>query len=110
MTSRQHRDQQGAPSTVTSTTPSPPGTTDALAVPVSSLSYAEASRELDAIVAFFEDSEVDVDQLVTKLQRATALVDELDRRLRATTAQVEELVPKLAEASRSDAGPSTDEP
>lgn len=95
---------------MTSTTPSSTGREDADGAPVSSLSYAEASRELDAIVAFFEDSEVDVDQLVAKLRRATALVDELDRRLRSTTAQVEELVPKLAEASRSEAGVTTDEP
>lgn len=94
---------------MTSTTPSAMGAGDAAAVPVSSLSYVDASRELDAIVAFFEDSEVDVDQLVAKLQRATALVDELDRRLRSTTAQVEELVPKLAEASRPDPGLATDE-
>ena len=60
------------------------------------LSYTEASRELDEIVAFFEQREVDVDQLVARLERATAIVDELDRRLRRTRAQVEELVPRLA--------------
>ena len=46
------------------------------------LSYTEASRELDAIVDFFEQREVDVDVLVARLERATALIDELDRRLR----------------------------
>jgi exodeoxyribonuclease VII small subunit len=64
-------------------------------VPVDTLSYTEASRELDAIVNFFEQREVDVDVLVTRLERATALIDELDRRLRRTRAQVEELVPRL---------------
>ena len=63
------------------------------------LSYTEASRELDEIVAFFEQREVDVDQLVARLERATAIVDELDRRLRRTRAQVEELVPRLAAAT-----------
>ena len=65
------------------------------AVPVEQLSYTEASRELDAIVNFFEQREVDVDVLVARLERATALIDELDRRLRQTRAQVEELVPRL---------------
>lgn len=51
-------------------------------VPVSELSYTEASQELDRIVEFFEQREVDVDQLVTRLERATAIVDELDRRIR----------------------------
>ena len=61
----------------------------------SELSYTDASRELDAIVGFFEQREVDVDVLVSRLERATALIDELDRRLRQTRAQVEELVPRL---------------
>jgi exodeoxyribonuclease VII small subunit len=65
------------------------------AVPVERLSYTEASRELDAIVDFFEQREVDVDVLVARLERATALIDELDRRLRQTRAQVEDLVPRL---------------
>ena len=64
-------------------------------VPVDQLSYTEASRELDAIVDFFEQREVDVDVLVARLERATALIDELDRRLRHTRVQVEELVPRL---------------
>jgi exodeoxyribonuclease VII small subunit len=63
--------------------------------PVEALSYTDASRELDSIVQFFEQREVDVDVLVARLERATALIDELDRRLRHTRAQVEELVPRL---------------
>jgi exodeoxyribonuclease VII small subunit len=63
--------------------------------PVEGLSYTDASRELDEIVAFFEQREVDVDVLVERLERATALIDELDKRLRHTKAQVEELVPRL---------------
>ena len=68
---------------------------EAAPAPVESLSYTEASRELDSIVEFFEQREVDVDILVSRLERATALIDELDRRLRHTRTQVEELVPKL---------------
>jgi exodeoxyribonuclease VII small subunit len=80
------------------------------AVPVEKLSYTEASRELDAIVDFFEQREVDVDVLVARLERATALIDELDRRLRQTRSQVEELVPRLdalaAEGATGDEGGS----
>jgi exodeoxyribonuclease VII small subunit len=64
-------------------------------VEVRALTYTEASRELDSIVQFFEQREVDVDVLVARLERATALIEELDRRLRHTQAQVEELVPRL---------------
>jgi exonuclease VII small subunit len=70
-------------------------------VPVSELSYTEASRELDAIVSFFEQREVDVDHLVVRLERATAIVDELDRRVRRTRTQVEELVPRLEAVNRN---------
>jgi exodeoxyribonuclease VII small subunit len=75
------------------------------AVPVDQLSYTDASRELDAIVDFFEQREVDVDVRVTRLERATALIDELDKRLRQTRAQVEELVPRL-ESLAAEAGTS----
>lgn len=78
-----------------------------VAVPVTELTYTEASHELDAIVGFFEQREVDVDQLVIRLERATAIVDELDRRVRKTRAQVEELVPRLEAVNRGvvdDAG------
>jgi exodeoxyribonuclease VII small subunit len=68
-------------------------------VPVAELSYTEASRELDEIVAFFEQGDLDVDQLVGRLERAAAIVDELDRRLRRTRAQVEALVPRLEAAT-----------
>ncbi len=77
-------------------------------VPVEQLSYTEASRELDAIVRFFEQREVDVDVLVARLERATALIDELDRRLRRTRAQVEELVPRLDALAADAAGAGTE--
>jgi exodeoxyribonuclease VII small subunit len=77
-------------------------------VPVDKLSYTEASRELDAIVDFFDQREVDVDVLVSRLERATALIDELDRRLRQTRSQVEELVPRL-DALAAEAGGDGDE-
>jgi exodeoxyribonuclease VII small subunit len=81
--------------------------TSPAAVPVDQLSYTEASRELDSIVDFFEQREVDVDVLVARLERATELIDELDRRLRRTRAQVEELVPRL-DAIGTDSGVQND--
>ncbi len=82
-------------------------------LPVEQLSYTDASRELDAIVNFFQQREVDVDVLVARLERATALIDELDRRLRQTRTQVEELVPRLetlaTEAGGDDTGGDGDE-
>lgn len=65
-------------------------------VPVGELTYTDASRELDDIVGFFEQREIDVDQLVSRLERATDIVEELESRLRQTRVQVEQLVPKLA--------------
>ncbi len=76
---------------------------------VGELTYTEASRELDDIVRFFEQREVDVDQLVGRLERATAIVDELDRRLRRTRGQVEELVPRLAAVLSPEAPPDDDD-
>ncbi len=76
---------------------------DAL-TPVGELSYTAATRELDEIVEFFEQREVDVDQLVARLERATAIVDELDRRIRRTRTQVDELVPKLEAVGRAAPG------
>ena len=79
-------------------------------VAVEAMSYTDASRELDSIVNFFEQREVDVDVLVARLERATALIDELDKRLRQTRAQVEELVPRLETlAHEAAAGGDTDE-
>ena len=81
--------------------PSPQGDREAGAAgdagaPVEAMTYTEASAELDGIVHFFEQRDVDVDQLVGKLVRATAIVEELDKRLRKTRLQVEQLVPRLA--------------
>lgn len=80
--------------------------------PVGELSFAEASAELDGIVARFERGEVDVDQLVRHLERATAIVEELDRRIRGTRAQVEALVPRLAALAepREGGSPPADGP
>jgi len=85
----------------------PAGSRPDVDVEVADLGYAEASRELDAIVAFFEQRDVDVDQLVAKLERATAIVGELDRRLNHTRMQVEELVPRLESVAEGRGGAPT---
>lgn len=72
--------------------------------PVEEMSYTDASAELDSIVGFFEQREVDVDQLVSRLVRATAIIEELDSRLRRTRVQVEQLLPRLG-AAVDDAEP-----
>lgn len=75
-------------------------------VAVSALSYAEATAELDAIIADFEQGNVDLDRLALRFQRATELVEELDRRIRATRAHVERLSPRLEAVARAaEAGP-----
>ena len=63
--------------------------------PASDLSSTAARRELDTIVAAFEDGDLDLDQVVAQLTRATELATELDRRIKATTLRVEELAPAL---------------
>ena len=64
-------------------------------VPPAHLSYAEATAELDAIIAELDQGQVDVDRLAERFRRATELVEELDRRIRATRRQVEGLTPRL---------------
>lgn len=80
----------------------PPTATTDDATPVTDLTYAAASEELDAIISEFESGVVDVDRLVTRLERATEIVDELDRRLRGTRMRVDELVPRLESAAQDE--------
>jgi|GEM_PF-173436 len=77
---------------------------------VEELSYTEASAELDDIVRFFEQRDVDVDELVGRLVRATAIVEELDRRLRRTRLQVEQLVPRLSAVVSDEAADEPETP
>jgi exodeoxyribonuclease VII small subunit len=68
------------------------------------LSYAEATAELDAIIAEFDQGQVDVDRLAERFQRATELVEELDRRIRVNRRQVERLSPRLDAVARGTGG------
>lgn len=63
--------------------------------PASEMTAEAARRELDAIVANFEDGDLDLDVVVAQLSRATELAKELDRRIKATRLAVEELTPTL---------------
>lgn len=58
--------------------------------------WNEAAKELDAIVASFDEGEVSVDDLFVKLERATQIIESLEERLDATKAKVEELAPRIA--------------
>jgi exonuclease VII small subunit len=72
-------------------------TTDPLggSMPVTELGYAEASEELDAIVAELDRGVVDVDLLEVRLRRAVEIVEELDRRIRGARDKVGSLLPRL---------------
>ncbi len=87
---------------------------------VSKLTYREATDELNEILSYMEQSDVDIDELVPKLERATAIIAEMDKRIKASKVRVEEIVPKLntlaagesefdEEPFDSDEEPPTDE-
>ena len=68
-------------------------TTDEVAV--GELGYAEASDELDSIIAELDRGVVDVDLLEVRLRRAVEIVEELDRRIRGARDKVSSLLPRL---------------
>jgi exodeoxyribonuclease VII small subunit len=64
--------------------------------------WNDAARELDAIVASFDEGEVSVDDLFSKLERATTIIETLEARLDATKARVDELAPRLSKVADSE--------
>ncbi|HEV3187712.1 MAG TPA: exodeoxyribonuclease VII small subunit [Acidimicrobiales bacterium] len=64
--------------------------------------WNEASSELNAIVASFDEGEVSVDDLFVKLERATTIIEALESRLALTKAKVEELTPRIAKVTESE--------
>jgi exodeoxyribonuclease VII small subunit len=64
--------------------------------------WNEASGELNAIVASFDEGEVSVDDLFVKLERATTIIEALEARLALTKAKVEELTPRIAKVTESE--------
>ena len=63
---------------------------------MSASDWNEASDELNAIVASFDEGEVSVDELFAKLERATTIIEALEERLAVTKAKVEELTPRIS--------------
>ncbi|MEO9181689.1 MAG: exodeoxyribonuclease VII small subunit [Acidimicrobiales bacterium] len=64
--------------------------------------WNDAARELDTIVASFDEGEVSVDDLFSKLERATTIIEALEARLDATKARVDELAPRLSKVAESE--------
>jgi exodeoxyribonuclease VII small subunit len=64
--------------------------------------WNEASNELNAIVASFDEGEVSVDELFVKLERATTIIEALEARLAITKAKVEELTPRIAKVTEDE--------
>lgn len=65
------------------------------ATPVAELGYAQASAELERIVAELDEGLVDVDLLEVRFRRAIEIVEELDRRIRGARERVDALMPRL---------------
>ncbi len=61
------------------------------------IGYAEAMRELDAILAEIEAPDVDVDVLSQKVRRAAELIELCRTRIAATRFEVDEIVAGLAD-------------
>jgi len=68
---------------------------------VGDLGYADASDELDAIIAELEGGVIDVDLLEVRLRRAVEIVEELDRRIRGARDRVGSLLPRLEAVART---------
>ncbi len=77
------------------TEPLHPAPDDDAVRPVGELGYADASAELDAIIAELDHGLVDVDLLEDRFRRAIDIVEELDRRIRGARERVDALLPRL---------------
>ena len=59
------------------------------------IGYAEAQRELDAILAELERSDVDVDRLAERVQRAAELIRICRERIGSARLHIEQVVAEL---------------
>lgn len=66
------------------------------------IGYAEAMRELEAILDDLEDDDLDVDVLATKVERASSLIQLCRDRIGAARVQVEKVVASLEQPSDDD--------
>ena len=71
------------------------GASQDVPAPVGELGYAQASAELEQIVAELDGGLVDVDVLEVRFRRAIEIVEELDRRIRGARERVDALMPRL---------------
>jgi len=67
------------------------------------LSYTEASTELEAILAEIESGEADVDELSAKVERAATLIQLCRTKLAKTEMQVKKAVADLTEDTDAEA-------
>ncbi|MGH9294345.1 MAG: hypothetical protein ACRD0B_03355 [Acidimicrobiales bacterium] len=70
--------------------------------PAVELTYAEATEELDEIIAELDQGVVDVDVLEERLRRAVEIVEELDRRIRGVRERVGAILPRLESVGRTE--------
>jgi exodeoxyribonuclease VII small subunit len=77
-------------------------------LPVGELGYAQASAELERIVAELDEGLVDVDVLEVRFRRAIEIVEELDRRIRGARERVDALMPRLDALSARAEPPGPD--
>ena len=66
------------------------------------IGYADAMRELEAILDDLEDDDLDVDVLATKVERASSLIQLCRDRIGAARVQVEKVVASLAQPGDDD--------
>lgn len=72
--------------------------------PVSKLSFDEAVREVEDIVARLENEQTDVDELAGEVGRAVELIAACRQRLEGTDRDVRELVARLEAMDAAEAG------
>ena len=60
--------------------------------------FEELMKELDGIVAWFEDEQLDLDVAVEKYERGAQLADELKKRLKKTENKIKKINASLGEA------------
>ncbi|MEM8705846.1 MAG: exodeoxyribonuclease VII small subunit [Actinomycetota bacterium] len=67
------------------------------------IGYADAMRELEAILDDLEDDDLDVDVLATKVERASSLIQLCRDRIGSARVQVEKVVASLEQPTDTGA-------
>lgn len=66
------------------------------------LSLAELIKQLDDIVAWFDNSDIDVEQATTKFDQGVKLAEAIKRKLSTTENKVNQIKLKLDQATSTD--------